>query len=55
MLNAYLVTPKKLIAISVLETLPKVDQLSDAVLLDVRSMLLAVFPSERGAENQESH
>ena len=51
----YLVTPEELVAIAVLETIPDVQKLRDAVCSDVIGVLSGLIPGERCPEEEEAH
>ncbi len=51
----YLVSPQQLVATSVLEAIPDVQELCDPVCPDVIGVLFGLIPGERCAERQETH
>ena len=50
--GTHLVAPEEDIALAVLEALPGVEELGDAVVADVVGVLLGLVPGQRGAEIQ---
>lgn len=51
----YLVTPEEVVSVSVLDSVPGVEELCDAVLPDMVGVLACLVPSERCSKIQETH
>jgi hypothetical protein len=54
-LTAHLVAPEELIASTILQTLPDVQELGDSMVPDMFCMLLGFVPGERGSKRQKTH
>lgn len=52
---SYLVSPEQLVAAAILEAVPYVQELGDAMCPDVVCVLFCIIPGEGGAERQEAH
>lgn len=51
----YLVAPEELVTVPVLDSVPGVEKLGDAVLPDMGGVLACLVPSERCPEIQKAH
>lgn len=51
----YLISPKQLVAISILETVPYTQELGDTVYANMICILFCLVPRERRSEIQQTH
>lgn len=54
-MSKYLVPPEKVVASSVLETVPDIQELGDPMRPDVICVVFGVIPGQRRPERQETH
>jgi hypothetical protein len=53
--DEHLISPQKFITESVLQTVPRVQKLGDAMASYMLCKVLCLFPLERGSERQKAH
>jgi len=54
-LSAHLVPPQKLVAVPILDTIPYVQKLSDAMIAYMLCEMLCLVPVERSSKRKEAH